>query len=314
MTLPLDLMLLETPNRFQDMCFRLARLKFPKAQPVNFASWDRGRDIVEFSSHAGRGDVIWQCKFTKDLGATTRKAVLKSLETLDRHYGQKTSKRHPNRHKIARWILCLPVDPTGVFQEWLKKTLADRSINWEVWGKTELLRMLEQNRDVLESFFFRVYAELRDHFRTDELELVRFKLDSACGWLQPDSKVLHYSPKANVASSDLLLDVVIRNLGTVETVITGLQADIRERTPILHGFPGEGLLLPKITYKISLRKGRPGVSETEFDDLLRVKPGEVERFKIRLVDTGYAWTGFVRLALRFGKSGRLHFPSLRLST
>jgi hypothetical protein len=49
MALRLDLVALESPSRFQDMCFRLARRRFPNATPVNFASWDQGCDIIAFS-------------------------------------------------------------------------------------------------------------------------------------------------------------------------------------------------------------------------------------------------------------------------
>jgi hypothetical protein len=183
-----------------------------------------------------------------------------------------------------------------------------------VWGKTELLLMLERNPDILESYFFEAYAELRNHFRTDELELVRLKLNRASAWRQLDQKVLHFSPKANGASADLGLDVIVRNLGSIETVLTGLVAQVRDRAQVFHGIPGGEFLLPKITYKISLHHGTPGIYKREFAKLLSVKPGSLERFKIRLVDTGYAWTGYVRLGLLYGKRGTLHFPWLRIST
>jgi hypothetical protein len=106
MALRLDLMLLESPRRFQDMCFRLARKRFPNAVPVNFASWDRGCDIIEFATPRGRGDVIWQCKFTSDLGSTTRRAIQSSLESLDKHCTTKTSRGKQTRRKVARGSSC----------------------------------------------------------------------------------------------------------------------------------------------------------------------------------------------------------------
>jgi hypothetical protein len=310
MALRLDLMALESPSRFQAMCFRLARRRFPNATPINFASWDQGCDIIEFSPSSGRGDVVWQCKFTRDLGAATRRAVQNSVESLDKH---RTAGR-PSRRKIARWILCLPVDPTGVFLAWLRQALVGRSTKVEVWGKTELLLMLEKNPDILESFFYEVYAELRAHFRTDELELVRLKLDRGSEWRKPDLNILHFVPKANVTSADFALDIVVRNIGTVETMLTGLLAEVSDTIRVFHGLPRKGFLLPKIAYKISLRHGAPGAYTREFGKLLRIKPGALARFKLRLVDTGYAWTGCVRLGLRYGKSGTLYLPRLRLST
>jgi hypothetical protein len=240
--------------------------------------------------------------------------VQKSLQSLSKHCIVKTSRGELARRKVARWILCLPVDPTGVFLEWLRQAFVGRSVHFEVWGKTELLMMLEQNPDVLQSFFSEPYAELRAHFRTDELELVRVKLDRASEWRRPDPNVLHFAPTGNVTSPDLVLDILVRNLGSVETVLTGLLAHVRDRIHVFHGIAGKGLLLPKISYEISLRHDAPGNYQREFRQLLRVKPGRLERFKIRLVDTGYAWAGSVLLGLRYGKSSTLYLPWLRLST
>jgi hypothetical protein len=40
----------------------------------------------------------------------------------------------------------------------------------------------------------------------------------------------------------------------------------------------------------------------------------VERFKIRLTDTGYAWYGSVAITLDYGKGKLLRLPALRLYT
>jgi len=78
--------MLREPKRFQDMCFRLARYEFPNAIPLA-QSWDGGRDVVVLGepSH-GNGDVVFQCKFTKDLLASKSK-IAASLDALAQNGG-----------------------------------------------------------------------------------------------------------------------------------------------------------------------------------------------------------------------------------
>lgn len=89
-------------------------------------------------------------------------------------------------------------------------------------------------------------------------------------------RVPHFSPTLNVASADPVLDV-IPNIGTVETVLTGLTAHMRDTIRVIHGLPGEGLLLPKITYRISLRHGTPADYARGFGKHLRVGSGAASK-------------------------------------
>jgi hypothetical protein len=334
--LKLDLMMLETAERFQQLCFRLARSEFPKAMPLNFASWDGGRDIIHFIPFRSSEHIIWQCKFTKSLNTTTKNSILDSLTKLDieraahlfdvtdpiqitegpdfSSLNQPSSKTKRKRKIKIRWILCLPIDPTGVFHDWLQEHLLARKLEGEIWGRTELLLKLEKRPDILEAFFYPVYAELRNHFETEKVELLRLELDSDCQWKQSDPKVLLFSPVANVESPDLVFDVILRNRGTLETFVDAIGVQVRDHSFKAHGLPGEGLLFPQITYKVSLRGGTPGDHEEKCDPPLVIKPGGVERFKIRLTDAGYSWNGSVRLSLRLAKRKRLDFPWFRIWT
>ena len=77
-------------------------------------------------------------------------------------------------------------------------------------------------------------------------------LDSTCQWRQGDPNVLGFSQQGNAKSSDLLLDLIVRNTGTVGTALTGIEAEIFDWRPKLHGLPGEGLLFSQITYVVSV--------------------------------------------------------------
>lgn len=312
--LSIDLMDLETPERFQHLCTRLARRRFPKAMAIKYAAWDLGADIVNFEFNGGPGTIIWQCKFTSDLGSNTRRAIRDSLRTGQANFANDAPGRRRRRRTRTRWILCLPVDPTGHFLQWLRKETAATVFDVEVWGRTELLAMLDQNRDLVETFFFEKYEALRAYFQTDELELVHLELDPACAWRKPDPETLEFAPKGLLMSADLIFDVVVRNRGSLETVLTGLVARVRDFRPQMHGYPGEGLLLPKITYRISIGHGIPGDYTRAFRKYLRIKPSSLERFRIRLTDTGFGWNGFVQLGLHYGAGRELTLPCVRLYT
>jgi hypothetical protein len=185
---------LETPERFQQLCFRLARRRFPSAVPVKYGAWDLGADIVNFNFNGGPGTIIWQCKFTNDLGSNTRKAIRDSLRTGQENFANKSPGGRRRRRSRTLWILCLPVDPTGHFTQWLRKETAATAFDLEVWGRTELLAMLEQNGDLVETFFFEKYESLRAYFQTDDLELVHPELDPTCAWKRSDPQTLEFSP------------------------------------------------------------------------------------------------------------------------
>lgn len=302
--LQLDLMRLQSPERFQTLCSRLARRAFPEAMPVAFASWDGGRDIIQMMHLEGDKlvhDVVWQAKFTDRLDSTTKRAIRESIATItDR-----------GNIKVGRWILCIPVDPTGVFLEWLAKELPPEW-KWNVWGATTLLELLEENPDITEQFFYAVYEDLRRQFAVEKLELVRFQLDPACQWEQRDPDVLNFFIRGRVRSPDFVLDIIVRNVGRVDAVLLALEVDFIDWEPKMHGIPGQGLLFPQITYEISINHGRPDTYRSVCEPPLVVRAGGVERFKVRIRDTGYAWRGTIELTLDYGDEKRLRLPALRL--
>jgi hypothetical protein len=298
----LDLTLLREPKRFEQMCFRLARYAFPDVVPLA-QSWDGGRDLVIFGqAHNGNADVVFQCKFIKDL-TTARPKIIKSLDALAK-IGRPT----------ALWILCIPVEGSGVFMDWLKGELAKRQIEGILWARGELLVRLEQHPDVVETFFYHVYAELACHFRVEKLELFTLTLDPECQWNQPDPEVLCFSPRGDVRSADLVLDVIVRNTGTVGTALTGIQAEVFDWHVQMHGLPGDGLLFPQITYAVSIRGGKRGVHSAPCEPPLVVSAADMERFKVRITHTGYAWNGGLRVSLLAGPDHKLDLPALRIFT
>ncbi len=296
----LDLTLLRDPKRFEKMCFRLARYEFTDAVPLA-DSWDGGRDIVIFSS-GGNGDVVFQCKFVTDLVAAKAKIVA-SIDALQQ-----------SRYRTALWILCVPVNPSAPFLNWLRTELDRRGLTGHVWARDELLARLEKHPDVIDTFFYSVFSELEVYFRTERLELFRLTLDSTCEWKQPDPKVLYFSTRDFLMSADLVIDVILRNTGTIATAITGIAAEVFDRHHKFHGLPGDGLLFPQITYAVSIRRGQAGVYFTECEPPLVVKAGDLERFKIRVTDTGFAWNGALRLSLIASETARLDLPAIRIFT
>jgi hypothetical protein len=293
-TLPLDLMLLESERKFQQFCFRLALKEFPDAIPVAFASWDGGRDILALDSE--KGDIVWQCKFTRSLNRIKPK-IVESLKALD-----------PGR-KISNWVLCLPVDASGIFLDWLRTVISDFPFigSWEVWGREALLERLGRHRDVLEVFFYPVWKALESRFRTDELELVRYDIAARCGWKSVDSKTLCFAQRKG-SNSDLVLDIIVRSRGAVQSLLHSIRLNTADVRRHLRGLPGTGLLWPQRTYTISLKGGSTGTHEEQMEPPLIVDCGAHQRFKLKLAATGYAWTGYIRLTLLYGDNRELFLP------
>ncbi len=299
--LNINLNLLENDKRFQEFCFCLARYKFPDAVSIANGSWDGGRDIIRFS-RSNEGDVIWQCKFTsKSLNASLKNKIRQSLESLDKS------------NKVRKWILCLSIDATGKFYDWLREVIADYPFieNYEVWDRQVLLRRLENHPNVLQTFFYRSYKELEKYFRVDELELIGFDIDPSIGWIAHDPKVLYLAKKDNI-ESDLVFDIIVRNRGTIEALLQEIIMELTDVHRSLRGIPGEALLLPQITYVVSLDNGEPGKRLVTLEPPLIVKAGSHERFKVRCTDVGFAWSGALRFTLRYGPAKELSLPWIRI--
>lgn len=301
MPLPLDLLLLDSGDRFQRMCYRLVLKEYPDAIPVGAGSWDGGRDIVCFKREDG--DVVWQCKFTRQNLSRIKPKILQSLSGLDQ------------KQKIAKWILCVSVNVTGHFLDWLRTIIGNYKFikSWEVWGKESLLMKLEQSPDVLELFFYPIWKTLESKFRTEELQLVRYTLSHDCGWKQKDQNTLEFLQSSGGSNNDLLLDVIVRSRGTIQSLVHSIRVELFDVRRQLRGLPGTGLLYSQVTYSVSLEDGTPGERVVILDPPLLVDTGEHQRFSIRCTDTGYAWTGYLRMAVHYADNKELVLPTIFLA-
>lgn len=300
----LDLFLLGTWQRFESFCFHLARAEEGYAVRLGLGP-DGGRDIVVYTAARAVNDIshkALQCKFTRDLGSNTKRSIEESLTSMGKLPVQP-----------SEWILCLPVDPSGPFLTWLEAQMEDRGLPWQVWGRSQLLAKLREAPDVLQQFFYPVYADLRELFVTESMKLVRMELDPLSQWTQPDPKVLTFCSTGNVLSPDLVFDVTVQNRGDLEAALFALTAHVGRCRPIPHGFPGDALLHPQITYRVPINGGEPGDYEVACEPPLLVKPRSHERFKVALSQTGYSWGGTVQLRMRFGES-ELCLPAVQLMT
>ena len=297
MPLPLDLAILESGERFQTLCWYLARKEYPRAIAIAVGSFDGGRDICCFGHN--NDDIVWQCKFTRRSLSELKPRIIDSLNALDRS------------RAIAKWILCVSVDGSGKFLDWLRETIA-RNYPFiaalELWDRKQLLERIEKYPDILEMFFYPAWKALESRFRTEELELIRYEVDPECGWVQPDSKTLQIA-RAHGTSSDLVIDVIVRSRGTIQSLLQVIRVEVYDVKRHLRGLPGEGLLYAQHTYPISLRAGEPGVWTERMEPPLLVEAGNHERFKVRCTNSGYAWTGFLRLTLLYGEGKGLPLPS-----
>lgn len=301
--LGLDLFLLDNPERFQQMCFRLARKQYPRALPLNFHSWDGGQDVINFTGDGD--DVIWQCKFTRRFDKATKRAIVASLDSLP------TYKPLEN----PTWVLCIPIDLTAKALTWLRGEVEGRGFVLDVWSESVLIEKLEQHQDVVQTFFYPVLEDLRRFFRDDTLELMRFAQgDDAQQWLQPDPEVLSFVQVPMVQSADMVFDIIVRNLGDIDTILTRLLANVFDRSLKAHGIPGEGLLFSQYTYTVSLKGGQPGRHEAVCEPPLKIRAKSVERFALRVTDTGYSWNGGVQFGLGYGLDRWLLLPAIRVFT
>jgi hypothetical protein len=217
--------------------------------------------------------------------------------------------------RLLKWILCIPVKATATFRDWLRLELEPYAFEWEVWDATVLLERLEKRPDVLDRYFYRVYAELQRHFEREELGLMRFELDAETEqeWVQMDPAVLEFASKGT-HDPDLVLDIILRNQGQLETMVTTIAATVEHMRIKPHGLPGTGLLHSQMTYRVSLRGGAEGSYITRCEPPLVVRGHGIERCKICLCDTGYSWRGVVRLSLEYGTGKRLFLPHVGLYT
>ncbi len=296
----MDLNLL-SPSEFQTLCWRLIQREHPEALPLNMGSWDGGRDIVSIDSSEHR-DFVFQCKTMRDTRfADLKRAVQQSLRSL--------SPATP----IGRWTLCLSKDPTGRFVDWLRIELSEYPFirDWQVWGQSEITRRLEMQEDILQSTFLHQYLAWRERFPIDDLELIDLGLATEAGWQSCGQGTLRFAQCVG-SNSDLVLDVTVRNRGTLAVLLRHIVVEACDVRRHFRGLPGDGLLHRQVTYSASLGSGKPGARPTRLDPALEVAAGAHARFALRLYDTGYAWSGSVRVHLGYSKNKQLLLPWMHL--
>lgn len=294
--------MLQSDKRFQEMCYYLARKEFPHAIHVAHGSWDGGRDIVVFADK--QGDTVWQCKYTQRSLSELKPQIVESLNSLD-----------PSR-RIAKWILCVSVEGSGAFLDWLREKISHNYpfiSTWEVWDKQVIIGRLDRNPEVLEMFFYPIWKALESRFRTEELELVQYELDTDCGWQQPDPSILYFWQAAG-SGSDLVIDIIVRSRGTIQSLMRTIGVSVFGIKRHLRGLPGTGLLYPQFTYAISLRGGEAGSHIEKMEPPLVIEAGKHERFKVKLTNSGSAWTGYIRMNLAYGNDRELPLPCTFLRT
>jgi hypothetical protein len=170
---------------------------------------------------------------------------------------------------------------------------------------------LEQSPDIIEAFFYPVWKTLEQRFRIGALELIGFELEEGTGWEVSHRNVLWFRQKVG-HDSDLVLDVTVRNRGTMSTVINRMSLEVDEVRRQLRALPGAGLLWQQAAYSVSLNNGKPNAGRVKLEPPLEVDAGKHARFVIRLTDAGYAWTGYVRVVLGYSKDKALAMPWMYL--
>ena len=176
-----------------------------------------------------------------------------------------------------------------------------------MWGRETLLERLDQYPDVLEVFVYPVWKALESRFRTEELELIRYDVEPDCGWKAADLNILCFTQKG-AADSDLVLDVIVRNRGTIQSLVHSIRRELTDVHRHLRGMPGTGLLWRQHTYALSLHGGEPGTRMERLEPPLVVDSGTHQRFNIKIAATGYAWTGYLRLTMLYGNGQELALP------
>ena len=64
--------------------------------------------------------------------------------------------------------------------------------------------------------------------------------------------------------------------------------------------------------KVLLQGGKVGILLAVCEPPVVIKGGNLERFKVRVTDTGFAWNGRLRLTLLADKVEKLQLPAIRV--
>jgi hypothetical protein len=138
-----NLLGLESEKKFEEFCQALLKGEFPRFQA--FSAPDMGMDGYDSDS-----ETIFQVYFPEQ--APRRDKICNDLE-----------KAKGNSWGCRRWVLLLPKNPTPNFLQWFYRDQQPSfPFKLEVWGKTEILGLLQKHRGVKEAYF---PSELRVELR-----------------------------------------------------------------------------------------------------------------------------------------------------
>lgn len=291
-----------TSERFRQLCFYLARAELGFARRTSWPDSDLV-PVVHVSPTATQPSfAVLICKVGTQSDVELIPSIAASLNAWPDALNLQTS-----------WTLCMPAKPTTELQGWFEAEMRRRRQEFEIWDETRLRALLVKHEAVREVFFYRSSTDLRRKFVIGDLELYELSLDLGHRWHQPDTGVLSLF-RATKGPADLVLDLLVRNRGADEEVLTNVVAVVKDTLPVAHGYGGTTALhRPENPYVLSLGHGEPGHYETVCEPRLATQGHRGGRIAVRLIDTGYSWTGFVRISLVFGEQ-TLHLPYLRFWT
>ena len=108
------------------------------------------------------------------------------------------------------------------------------------------------------------------------------------------------------------MDIIVRSRGTLQSLLHSIRVEVFDVRRHLRGLPGTSLLYSQHTYRLSLHGGRSGAWVEVLEPPLTVDATENQRFKIKLTETGYAWSGYAKLTLVYGDQRELALPAMYL--
>jgi hypothetical protein len=174
----MNLLALESEKRFEEFCQALLKEECPRFQA--FSAPDMGMDGYDSDS-----ETIFQAYFPEQ--APRRDKICNDLE-----------KAKGNSWACRRWVLLLPKNPTPHFLQWFYRDQQSFfPFKLEVWGKTEILALLQKHPAVKEAYF---PSELRQELQ----RLAKGKRPSA-GDVNPGQEL---SPEQAAALRQQITDLV----------------------------------------------------------------------------------------------------------
>ena len=127
-------------ENFSSLCTCLVMRQFSGAKPVEGRGGDEGIDTF-VGDFAGSLRVFQHKYFLSGLKSSQRRQVLSSLDQVTKH------------HDVTAWTLMLPCDLTPAELRWFDTVRTGHpNIDIDWWGKTKLLSLLAQNRDLAAIF------------------------------------------------------------------------------------------------------------------------------------------------------------------